>query len=249
MVAGGKHHTVPGAAAVSYRVHRARPRTVRLCTLQPFAVRVSLEAPFRNAMNETDYHEFERLHAQGRKEEARTALNRFIASFAPEDDRRAWVRTYLERGDWRHTIRHELYERVIFPELVEGYRRGDLWSTLWLAKTAQNLYRAPALWESIDYVSELQLLARAYTLDPEHDEIRQHLLAALLKWFRYCQHEWPTGILYGTDGATPAQCAEILDDIRLARSLDSAGKHEPFLQEFEARTREHQQRLAALGIE
>ena len=191
------------------------------------------------------YHEFQRLLAEGQKPAARAALARFIGSFAPGDDRQQWVREFLAGGDYGHRIRHELYEHVIFPVLLDGYHRGDAWSTLWLARTAQNLYACPALHARLGFRSELQLLREAYRLDPI-EEVRETLLRALLKWFAYCQHEWPAGILYGIDGANAAQCDEILAEVSFARTLDVGSTHEPFLAEFERRTQEYRERLQEL---
>lgn len=188
------------------------------------------------------YHEFKRLQAEGRKAAARDALHRFIASVELEADRDRWVRAFLAGGDYGHKIRHELYEHVIFPVLLDGYQRGDAGSILWLARTAQNLYAAPPLHALIGYKSEQQLLREAYRIEP-NDEIRQLLLRTLLDGFAYRQHEWPAGILSGMDGASAAACDEILAEVSFARTLDADAAHEPFLQEFERRTREYQQRL------
>ncbi len=191
------------------------------------------------------YQEFQRLLAEGRRPEASSALQRFIASFTPDDDRRAWVRSFLESGDFGHRIRHELYEHLIFPVLLDGYRRSEVWSTFWLAKTAQNLYASAALHAQIEYRSEQQLLREAYELEPENAGIRKSLLGALLRWFAYCQHEWPTGILFGVDGATPEECKQLLEEVSFARTLDVDAENEPFLREFEQRIRNYQQRLRA----
>ncbi len=75
------------------------------------------------------------------------------------------------------------------------------------------------------------------------EEIRQRLLRTLLDGFAYSQHERPAGILSGTDGASAADCDEILAEVSFARTLDVEAAHEPFLQEFERRAREYQQRL------
>jgi hypothetical protein len=134
---------------------------------------------------------------------------------------------------------------VIFPVLLDGYHRRDAWSLLWLARTAQNLYASRSLHALVDFKSEQQLLREAYQIDP-NEELRNLLLHTLLKWFAYCQHEWPTGILCGTDGASAADCDQLLKEARFARTLDVGGANEPFLREFERRTREYGERLRKL---
>ena len=188
------------------------------------------------------YHEFKRLQAEGRKHDARASLERFIPSFEPGEDRTQWVREFLGSGDYGHKIRHELYQGLIFPVLLDGYHRRDAWSILWLARTAQNLYAFAPLHALIGFKSEQELLREAYQIDP-NEEIRDSLLRTLLNWFAYCQHEWPTGILFGADGASAAECDEILEEVSFARTLDVGAANEPFLREFEQRTREYRQRL------
>lgn len=191
---------------------------------------------------ETEYFaEYRRLKEAGRKAEATAALHRFLASFGPDDDRALWVREYLEAGDYGHRIRHEIYQTLVFPVLLEGYRRGDAWSAYWLGRTAQNLYTAPALHAQVSDKAEQQLFAEAYDREPR-EEVRQSLLASLIEWFAYCQHEWPMGILYGIDGAGPEECDELLREVERARSLDRDGAIEPFLGEFERRIREYRRR-------
>jgi hypothetical protein len=193
-------------------------------------------------MNPEYFHEFRRLQEAGRKQEAKTALDRFLASFEPADDKKQWVHKFLESGSYGHRIRHEIYEHLVFPVLREGYHRREAWSTFWLGKTAQNLYACPALHSQVGFKSEQQLLREAYQIEP-NEQIRESLLRSTLNWFGYCQHEWPAGILYGADGASLVECEEILQDIGFARELDVAGANAPFLQQFEHRLNEYKQRL------
>jgi len=193
-------------------------------------------------MDPRRYQEFKRLQAEGRREDARASLQRFIDSFEPGDNREPWVREFLESGDCGRRIRHELYEQLVFPVLLDGYRRRDPWSILWLARTAQNLYASRSLHALLDFQSEQQLLRQGYEIDPNED-LRQNLLGSLLSWFAYCQHEWPAGILYGVDGASAPECDAILEEVRLAGTLDVDGASGAFLREFERRTREYRQRL------
>ena len=41
----------------------------------------------------------------------------------------------------------------------------------------------------------------------------------LLGLLKYAVHELPAGVLYGTDGATTKQCAELLDDLNEFEAL------------------------------
>lgn len=179
----------------------------------------------------------------GRKREATDAIRDFVASFKRESDREEWVRQFLEHGVYGHRIRHEIYAQLVFPVLLDGYARRSFWSISWLAKTVSNVYADPSLHAQIGFKGERQLFREAFELH-QSDEMRDRLLSAHLSEFEYCAHEWPAGILYGTDGATAEECREILEDLDFARALDD-GTNETFLNEFEQKVHEYRQRLSS----
>lgn len=184
------------------------------------------------------YQQFVTLKAQRKKSEAKDALTDFIASFQSFEEKQQWVHAFLESQPLAqaHKIRHELYEQLVFPVLREGYERKEAWAIRWLAKTVQNLYAVPALHAIIGRKSELQLLKEAYALEPLA-EIRGDLLQVELRWFAYCQHEWPLGILYGTNQATRGELEDILREIEFTKTLDKAAAHAVFLADFEQKVR------------
>jgi hypothetical protein len=57
-------------------------------------------------------------------------------------------------------------------------------------------------------------------------------------------HEWPGGILFGTDGATRQECDQILQEVEYAKKLDLGARHSIFLSIFEARVLEYIDRLS-----
>jgi hypothetical protein len=189
------------------------------------------------------YAEFLALRERGRREESGQALAQFVASFRTPEGKRAWVQSFLEADDDnRLRIHTELYENLVFPVLHEGYLRNDAWSVFWLARTAQNLYALRSLHETVGFKSDFDLFTQAYQLEPT-GQTRRHLLATQVRWFRYCQHEWPAGILYGADGASTEEVEEILREIRTAKGLDKEGAYTPFLDDFEAKVRLYKQRI------
>lgn len=188
------------------------------------------------------FEQFKLCLERGRRNEAREAVTAFVASFQSLDEKRQWVRGYLESGDFGHKIRYEIYEGLVFPVLLAGFRSNDVWSVLWLARTVQNLYSMPALHSAIAYKTEFGLLKEAYAQEPS-PEVQERLLKADIQWFDYCQHEWPTGILYGVDGATLEECGKILEEVEFARSLDGSSVHRGFLDSFEQKVKDYQQRL------
>ncbi len=193
---------------------------------------------------ELDYYK-QYLHFKtiGLRFEARQSIQYFIASFASIAEKEQWTRQFIEEGNYGHKIRYELYEEVIFPALLSGYLKHDLWSVLWLARTAQNFYKLKHLHEQIGFKAYYGLLQECYFLNPSNTEVRKDLLSFQTGWFEYCIHEYPTGILYGCNGATIDECQEILSEIEFARELDIKKTGEEFLNEVQSKVLEYLNRL------
>lgn len=192
---------------------------------------------------ELDYYK-QYLHykAVGFRSEARANLQQFIDSFVSITEKEQWTREFLEAGEYGHKIRYELYEEVVFPALLNGYQRKDPWSVLWLARTAQNLYKVKHLHEQIDLKTDFGLLKECYLLDPNNIEIRKDLLNIQVQWLQYCIHEYPTGILYGNDGATTEECQEILSEIGFVREFDTKKIQEELLNDVQSKVLEYRDR-------
>jgi hypothetical protein len=183
-------------------------------------------------MDESHYSRFLARQASGRKEEARTAIRRFVESFNELEEKETWTRKFLSTLKPGAVVRHELYEAIIFPVLLAGYGERDSWSLYWLAETAHNWQKAMHLAERIGS-SPQQLLLDAHAIAPSSDEIGRGLLRSLLRGFEYMAHEWPSGLLYNLDKPWETQYWELLAEIRLARKLDTSGVHAQQIAEFE----------------
>ena len=188
------------------------------------------------------YQRYLEHRTAGRKRDASETIRDFVASCTGPRDREVWVQHFLEQSEHEHRIRHEVYASLVFPVLLEGYGRRDFWSVYWLARTASNLYADSSLHAQVEYKAERKLFREAFEIQPTAD-VRRHLLHSYVAEFSYCQHEWPTGILSGMEGATIDECAGILRDVEFARTLDD-GANEPFLKEFEARVHNYRERLS-----
>jgi hypothetical protein len=179
------------------------------------------------------FDDFRAKLAQGRRREAATALDDFIGSFETSAEKQQFTRWLLAQpGGERAASRHELRSEVVLPVLLEGYARGDAWSTYWLAMIGAGSGLTGGK-------SKLDLLKDCLSAEWEPARVRGSLLAELLRGFEYAVHEWPAGILWGANGATGAQCHAILSDIELARGLDIGGKHAAFLNDFEDKVRSY----------
>jgi hypothetical protein len=196
-------------------------------------------------MNPALYEDYWALLAAGRRNEARSSLNAFIQSFRTFEEREQWTRAFLATHAYGERVRHEIYAEVIFPVLLAGSRRKDAWSLFWLAGTSENLSRMRRLHEQIDFKGELAFLKEAYAADRSFSEVRKRLLKHLLNYFVYAGHEWPAGILWGLDGATVDQCAELMSEVILARELDRECAHTASIDEFESMLKQYQERLVS----
>lgn len=64
------------------------------------------------------------------------------------------------------------------------------------------------------------------------------------RWLEYTIHEWPSGVLYGADGATPEECNEILEATQELRRLDNSASCSSFASNVEEKTLRYRERLA-----
>lgn len=175
------------------------------------------------------FNKFKEAKNLGHKAEAKTNVDLFIRSFSGLDEKSEWVKSYLEEGDFGHKIRHEVYEEVIFPVLLRGYKNHDPWALYWLAETMQNIYASKKLHELIDFKSEFELLRECFANDRNNDKVRVALLEHLRGSFSFAIHEWPTAVIYEA-GESPD---DLLAEIAYARTLDKEGTYSAFFSEVE----------------
>jgi hypothetical protein len=121
-------------------------------------------------------------------------------------------------------VRHALFERILFPALVEGLNERLPGSARWLAGLSQHLYRCStcAMQLGVERATEWALLREAMTEDPEDHRSRQRLIKVIANQLRHTLHEVPSGVLYGMDGATVSQCDELVLELEEFRSLVTA---------------------------
>ena len=150
------------------------------------------------------------------------------------DDWHLWaVSVAAENVDRRGGIRlrQPLFERVIFPALLVGLDAGWADCARWLGGLAQDLYRCPScraqLGPERNHAAALFRLALA--LDPSDADARRRLIRVLAEGFEYALHEVPSGVLFGHNGATPAECQQLRAALRefeqLLADAGSAADH------------------------
>ena len=198
-------------------------------------------------MKQTLFEQYETAKEQGNKRLATSLIANFIETFTTDEEREEWTRWYMENRSVGHAVRHELFEHILFPVLLAGHKRSDPWCIEMLERCAQNLYKAEHLWSQIGYQTEMQLAELLLELTPHDLQAKERVLGHLIRWFNYSEHEWPAGILYGSDGATEPQCQEILQSLRKARELDERRAYAQYLNQFEAKLQIYIHRLSQAG--
>ncbi len=164
-----------------------------------------------------DYVAAERVRV---RHEALRALERFIEALLrlPAADWHPWARQLSHRLiDAREDIpvRFPFFREVLFPALLAGLEDSVSGSARWLAGFAQLLYKSPACRDRLpeNLRSEFDLLERAIHDDPSDTAAKKRLLSIMRSRFDYALHELPTGVLYGHNGATVEECAELLEEL------------------------------------
>ena len=191
------------------------------------------------------YEKFEQELEAGLKKQATASVKLFVESFQGEEEVRDWVWSYLPKLEKnRHSrIRHEIFMSLVYPTLKRGFELGDYNSTLWLGKLVQNIYQTKGVFEEFGSLVEMDFYRKCHEIDPANNEGNKLLLCSILNWFSYCEHEWPSGILYGNDGATIEQCEEIRNEAKFALSLTAESSDKDFIEQFLQKLAQYKTRL------
>lgn len=183
------------------------------------------------------YDKYLTLTEEGLKKQAKILLDEFIGSFSNFEEKAKWTFEFLpgltkNRGC---RIRHELYEKIIFPVLLVGYRNHDINSMLWIAKTINNLFSSRILWEEIGNKTDVEIIEECYRIDPFNEEINETFLELKIRFISYSQHEWPCGILFGMNGASLEECLEMKNELPFIKLLDKEKKYEKYIGDYESK--------------
>ncbi len=191
------------------------------------------------------YLKFKELEEKGIKKESSKYIREFISSFEGHNEIEAWVWEYLPNINFNRNsrIRHEIFHELVFPVLKLGYERADFKSTLWLGKLIQNIYQSKEIHQELGYVSELEIFEKCFKLEPENNEARLLFVECIISWLRYSEHEWPSGILYGNNGATLEECKELSAAVQQVLELDKEHKFSEFIKQYNKRLTEYRTNL------
>ncbi len=183
---------------------------------------------------------FEAANELGLKERWKASLHGFLASMAevaPDVRERfviALARRFVDEGA-QVPMRHPLFTGLVFPVLREGLDRRAPGCARWLAGFNQYIYQTPACVASLGPAwTERALFTLALEHDPGDDLARSRLIDVMARQFAYALHELPSGVLYGANGATPAECEalqrELAEFVRLVAQAGSSERYRPLIE-------------------
>ena len=185
------------------------------------------------------YNEFLQQKVSGPKPKARALADAVIEMYRDCPDLE-FVYTICDQCE--NKIDFFIWKEIVYPELA-ARMLDDPRAVRGMIQTIQNLYSSKHEWNSLQWVTEYQLVANLLKMvpdDPWAQERRENCLVAELE---HAIHEWPSGILYGMNGATTEQCEEILDMVVELRDFDTDGRIIAFCDDVEEKTRQYMSRL------
>ncbi|WP_444944065.1 hypothetical protein ACJJIK_02250 [Microbulbifer sp. ZKSA006] len=196
-------------------------------------------------MNIEHYQNFQDCLKKGLKKQASKYVSLFVDSFESEDEIESWVWGYLPCLETNNhsCIRHELFNNLVYPVLRKGYEANDYRSTLWLGKLVQNICQTKGVFEDLGFLGEMDFYRKCYDIDPSNTEGNELLVNSILTWLSYCEHEWPSAILYGMDGADIEQCKDIRDEANFAVYLSKNKSDKEFVMQFLGKLDQYEKRL------
>jgi hypothetical protein len=202
-----------------------------------------------NNMNIEFYNEYITFSRKGIRSKARECINNFINSFDDFKEKQLWTKEYLPKLEKTRNgyIRNELFEEIIFPVLLNGYKNKNISLMIWLVKLHENYYRNRKIWEEINYKTDLEIIKECYEIDGNNKEIIELYLSIEITRIIYALYESPCSILMDSNGMTLEDCKkELLEEIPLIRKLDRNRKYTDFIDDYENKLNKYIKRLEEL---
>ncbi|WP_162617529.1 hypothetical protein [Yoonia maritima] len=191
-------------------------------------------------MPQDHYQDFLKYERLGLRDEAQKSVLLFVKSVSSFADKEIWTHANLLSVERNRSfqIRHEIYDVIAYPVLLEGYKRDDPECLYLMGMTFQNLIYYMKQPLGISWCDREDLLKRAYFSEPSSGKYRTALLSALMDKFRDCDHEWPVGIL-----GDVFPFSELKQDIVLALKLDKRSQCADRISEFSDRVDQYIERI------
>ena len=190
------------------------------------------------------YKQFLRLKESGLRREANELTTEIISDFW-ESPSKSFVLGICHISE-HSKINHLLWRGIVF-RWASTRLTTDADAIRCLIKTVQNLYNDKEAHGQVGHITEEGLIRGLLEIEPGDSWAKEKLQSFLSKWLAYTIHEWPQGVLYGSDGATIKQCDEILAAVQELKSLDTNNTHRQLAADVERKTLEYRTRITQNG--
>ena len=109
------------------------------------------------------------------------------------------------------TIRQPLFKNLIYPILSDKVEQSNVNAIKGLLKLNQHLVSYQGYTKDTKY-SSWKLLEKGLSISPDDRQLLELYESKTREYLNYTLHEIPTGVLYGSDGATIEQCEELIKE-------------------------------------
>lgn len=116
------------------------------------------------------------------------------------------------------TIRQPLYKHLIYPILLAQVAQNNIDAIKGLLKLDEQLTSYQANSHDTRY-TWAKLLEQGLTIAPNDTDLLKLSEQTTRNYLNYTLHEIPIGVLYGQDGATIAECDELLEKVSQYENL------------------------------
>jgi hypothetical protein len=198
--------------------------------------------PVRTMLDDQSYtlwHQYLASETQGLLPQALQGLDDFIRALrqvAPErrETFLAYACTLVVDKHQTFPLRQPLFVEVLAPYLIAQYHAQSPAAPRWIAGLADWFNATPAYCEQLglEYISEHVMLREALIGDPSNMAVQRRLIEIMAGQNDYSIHEVPAGVLYDSNGASIAECQELLEALAEFRQL---AQNTGLLPEYERR--------------
>ncbi len=176
------------------------------------------------------YEEIQKLAKIGLRKPAKQLIADLIKDFnaSPSEEFALKICTECEASK----IDQEIYRSIAYPYINEKSNSEPLWMV-----AAINTHNNAAVMRKLDpdcrILPPVDLLKRLNEHPEYRDYAKPKLFAHIFEYLESATHEYPSGILYGNDGANIEQCTEYLSDIEYLKENDPSEIQSEFLHSVE----------------
>ncbi len=142
-------------------------------------------------------------------------------------------------------IHHLLFLEIVFPVIKDGINNNIERDVIAGIKCIQNFSNDKKAWAQIGFASESILLKRLIKTGNKNEWVIEKYFETSINWLKYCIHEWPSGVLYGINGANIMECDEIIRLIYELHEMNIYSKYLDILADVKDKTLIYQQKLRA----